>query len=305
MIEFGRKFSFHSYRPAALLRVAGEDALAFLQGQFTQELRGGPERASRYGLWLNQKGKLLADSTVLRVSETECWIFSVESSSVIIRERLEAYIIADDVTIEDFSERAAGIALSGSVEPWLVQQGAALPASGAFAELPGGGLIFRGRRAAEESWECVYPSRDGVMYPNNQYAIEWDATTMERRRIEARIPAVPREVGPDDLPQEAGLEHDAISFTKGCYLGQEVMARLHAMGRVRRQLTQVRGGVKPSFALPAPLHANGKKVGELRSMAETEDGFIGLAMLTLALVPESRELSLAVDPTAAVTVVGA
>lgn len=110
--------------------------------------------------------------------------------------------------------------------------------------------------------------------------IEASAAEAEERRIRAGIPAVPVDLGPADLPQEGGLENVAISFTKGCYLGQEVMARLKNLGQVRRRLHVVRGpGMPPPPA--AALFQGGRRVGEIRSSTPTRDGFVALAMLAL------------------------
>jgi folate-binding Fe-S cluster repair protein YgfZ len=83
------------------------------------------------------------------------------------------------------------------------------------------------------------------------------------------------------LPNEGGLEHDATSYTKGCYLGQEVMARLKSMGQVRRRLMRVEGPGAVPAELPVPFFVGGKKVGELRSAVRVGDGFVGLAMISL------------------------
>jgi hypothetical protein len=116
----------------------------------------------------------------------------------------------------------------------------------------------------------------------------------ERIRILAGIPAVPRDLGSGDLPNEGGLEETAISYTKGCYLGQEVMARLKNLGQVRRRLHVVRG----SGALPRsqePLFQGQKKVGEFRSVAGDEQGFVALAMLSLVQLDPASALSLTPD----------
>jgi folate-binding protein YgfZ len=105
---------------------------------------------------------------------------------------------------------------------------------------------------------------------------------------------VPVDLGPGDLPGEAGLEEMAISYTKGCYLGQEVMARLTSMGQVRRRLMRVRGPWQVP-AVPAALWQNSKQVGELRSGVGGETGFVGMAMLSL--VNWQRELPLALEVT--------
>lgn len=264
-------------RPSACLRVAGEDALSFLQGQFTQELRSNSARAAAYGLWLNQKGRVLADSFVLRESADSVWIVSFSSSAAVIRERLDAYIIADDVVIEESTEAWQGVVAGGeAAEAWLLRAAGAVPAAGEFTRA-GGGFVFRGRRGAGTSFEWLLPA--GATVPEGWEPVAADA--LERMRISAGIPRVPQDIGPGDLPNEGGLDAVAISYTKGCYLGQEVMARLKAMGTVRRRLVRVRAGGRSAPAVPAALLQGEKRVGELRSVAaDGEGGFIGLAMVT-------------------------
>ncbi|HEX7632355.1 MAG TPA: folate-binding protein, partial [Lacunisphaera sp.] len=87
-------------------------------------------------------------------------------------------------------------------------------------------------------------------------------------------------IGSGDLPNEAGLESVAISYTKGCYLGQEVMARLKNLGQVRRRLHVVHGRGTPPRPRTA-LYQGDKKVGEIRSIAPRGDDFVALAMLSL------------------------
>ena len=96
----------------------------------------------------------------------------------------------------------------------------------------------------------------------------------------AGIPSVPGDIGPADLPNEGGLEADAISYSKGCYLGQEVMARIKSLGRVRRTLVRVTGTVAPP-AVPAGLWQGERREGELRSAAPTPGGFDGLALVSV------------------------
>jgi len=281
------------YRPAAVLRVTGEDALAFLQGQFTQELRSASPALCAYGLWLNQKGKVLADSFALR-DGPGWWLVSYGSQGTAIRERLEAYIIADDVVVEDLTDSWTGAAVVGSdATAWLQSQGWTLPAKGEWALIEGK-MVFRGRRGGDESWEWLSP----VSAVESPEKWGWnlnrlDAAALDQRRIRAGIPFVPCDVGPADLPNEAGLEEAAISYSKGCYLGQEVMARLKSMGQVRRRLLRVQGlGAAPTC--PAALFAGAKKVGELRSAVvdEAGQGFVGLAMISLLGLEGTEGLSL-------------
>lgn len=282
-INISTSAAFFRWRPACWLRVTGDDAATFLQGQFTNDLRVLDRADAVYGLWLTVKGKVLADSFVMRAPAGGFWIGSYFSPAAVIRERLESYIIADDVQLEDATDEWAAISLSGAWGETALQH-----------SNKGAALVYRGRRGHAVTAECVYPVADGE--PDWVKAIIAGAQAMddnerERRRIDAAIPAIPIDLGPTDLPNEAGLEADAISYTKGCYLGQEVMARLKSMGQVRRRLLRVEGrGDLP--VLPAPVFAGARQVGELRSAARGErEDWQGLAMLTRMHVSQGAELS--------------
>ena len=111
-------------------------------------------------------------------------------------------------------------------------------------------------------------------------AMAVESDEVELARIRAGVPAIPVDLGPTDLPNEGGLEETAISYTKGCYLGQEVMARLKNLGQVRRRLHLVGGeGAPPPLA--TPLFQGLRKAGEIRSAASEDGGFAALAMLSL------------------------
>src|SRR5580658_9564626 len=93
-----QKILSHRYRPAAWLRVSGTDSATFLQGQFSNDLRHfGPDLAT-YGLWLDVKGKVIADGFVMPGKGPDgFWIGSYFSPADQLRRRLEGFIIADDV----------------------------------------------------------------------------------------------------------------------------------------------------------------------------------------------------------------
>jgi len=275
--------AFYGYRPAAWLRVTGADAAGFLQGQFTNDLRLAAAGSAVYGLWLDQKGKVLADSFIGKgPGAEEFWVGSVASPGAEIRRRLEDYIIADDVIVEDASSEWSGVALLGEgTGGWL-------------AGVPRAGIAFRGRRSSEENWEWIFPSSAAAgVSAELAGARELETVELERRRILAGIPSVPADIGPRDLPNEGGLDADAISYTKGCYLGQEVMARLKSKGRIRRRLRRV-SGRGPAPAVPAALWQGETLVGELRAAVSDEgkSGFVGLALLSVSSLRPETPLSL-------------
>ena len=148
----------HSYRPAALLKATGSDVAAFLQGQFTNELRQKAGSAV-FGLWLNQKGKVLADSYVLKLAENEFLVVSVASPATVIRQRLEEYIVADDVTLADETAAVHGFAVWGRGCTGQLEQvlGVTLTA-GQFASSREV-FVFSGRRVRGENYEIIWPEK--------------------------------------------------------------------------------------------------------------------------------------------------
>ena len=274
-ISNGSKVYF--WHPASWLRVKGPDAFSLLQGQFTNDLRVLETSPSVYRLWLNQKGRVLADSFVLRGDMAdEFWVGSYFCPAEVVRGRLEDYIIADDVAVTDETGDWSGLSL---MEPDQIEKARAL----------GQGLIFPGRRGwgGQMEWMTRSP-------PELAGATMLTTADMERMRIRAALPAIPVDIGPGDLPNEGGLEDEAISSTKGCYLGQEIIARLRSMGQVRRRLIRVTGRGTPPI-VPVKLYQDARPVGELRSCIADGESFAGLALLTLLHWQRETPLSLAPD----------
>ncbi|MBA4137411.1 MAG: folate-binding protein [Opitutus sp.] len=281
----------HLQSASAVLRISGPDANTFLNGQFTQELRISPGQFA-YGLWLNQKGKVLADSHVLRISAEEHLVFGAEADVAALRQRLEDYLIADEVNVADESGQWSATLAWG--------QGAAAALASLFgSEVGAGGFVRAGEAFAFAANGQI--DRFWIFYPHHG-AAEWrarlaaagtevHAVTAARDRIVARVPAVPADIGPEDLPNEGGLDATAIAFTKGCYLGQEVMSRLKNLGQVRRRLHVVRGPGEVPLAKTA-LFQGEKRVGETRSAARDGDRFVAFAMLSLVNLNPQAPLQL-------------
>lgn len=263
---------------SAVLRVRGPDANSYLQGQFTQDVNANNDRS--YGLWLDQKGKVLADGHVFKRSVNDFLVASFSAPAASLMARLDAYLIADEVELADETSAWAGVLLWGD---------------GALAlPVPAGAVAFASRRAGAGSVQWLVPinnfSEAIARVRQTVDAVERDQAAAELERLRQGVPAVPVDIGPRDLPAEGGLDQIAISYTKGCYLGQEVMARLKNLGQVRRQLYLVRGkGVPPPPC--TALHQGERKVGELRSAAADGDGFLAMAMLSLVNLDENAPLT--------------
>ena len=125
-----------------------------------------------------------------------------------------------------------------------------------------------------------------------------DANSLALARVASGMPAIPVEMGPTELPQECGLEDDAVDFDKGCYLGQEVMARIHAMGQVQRVLLPATIKEESPETSPADLFLGDKKVGELKSYFKDKPEIpgLGMALVRRNLLPEIRASGLSFLP---------
>lgn len=286
----------HQYTLAANLHVSDEDAADFLQSQFTQDLRPFAAGQCTYGLWLDVRGKVIADSFVLCEGgeEPRFRILSIGSDAASIMRQLERHIIADDVRIDSLPE-AVGIALVGSgAASFLKSLGFEGPADGHFTSSEGI-CIFAGRRSSGPSYELFVESFEVAADLRSRIEAQGvafvESDAMQLERIRSGIPLIPAEVGPTDLPGEGGLELDAVSFTKGCYLGQEVVARMHHVGRPQRALYVV-SGVNAPPVCPSPLlNEAGKKIGELRSAYRNGDGhWTGVGLCKIRFVESGTEL---------------
>jgi folate-binding protein YgfZ len=264
---------------SAVLRVRGPDANSYLQGQFTQDLKLA-EKGPIYGLWLDQKGKVLADSHILRLADNDFLVVSFAGPASSLLTRLEAYLIADEVELHDETAQWS------RVLAW----GGTLPA----VEWPVGVQIFPSRRAVPHAQEMLVPIAHAseVSARLAEHATASSREAAELARLRAALPAVPADIGPRDLPAEGALDDIAISYTKGCYLGQEVIARLKNLGQVRRALHLIAGAGAPPVP-GAALFQGERKAGEVRSGAADGGNFLAMAMLSLVNLDPAAPLGLA------------
>ena len=282
----------YEYEPAAHLLVTDEDAADFLQSQFSNELRPFDAGRCTYGLWLDVKGKVIADSVIFCEGAERFRILSEYSAAAVIAQKLEQHIIADDVEIEA-QPTGAALALigEGAVEA-LEALGLPVPALGAFATVPGV-TLSRGRRSLELSFELWSDSAAPIAELKARL-IEFGVDFISRERVQliriaAGVPSVPSEIGPEDLPGEGALVGNGVSLTKGCYLGQEVVSRMHNVGRPQRGLFRISGSESAPNCPIALYNRESKKIGELRSAFSTKNGWQGVALLKsrYAMVGES------------------
>jgi folate-binding protein YgfZ len=232
----------------AVVRITGEDTAAFLQGQCTADLRTVTVTDA---LWLNRKGRVLAHTVVTKEADGSFLLLCPHLAAEALIAVVTANVIADDVVATDETARWQRYVAWGD------------------APTPADAKLFPTRRFGVEAWDVLAPI--GAAMPGEAGSRE----ELEALRICAAVPAVPADCGANEFPQECGL--DAwVSYTKGCYLGQEVMARIQSMGSLRRILRRVEGPVSVGLELKTP---EGKVAGLVRSAADN----VGLALVSVDL----------------------
>lgn len=290
---------FYACSKRAVIHVTGADAGEYLQSQFANDLTLLDAQPAVYGFWLDRKGRVRADSFISRDGGCGYWLTSYYMAGQALAEIVAANIIADDVEVVDRSAEFISLSFIGpDPEAYLGCAGFEPVGASPSRDLAETVIKHPGRHCRGDNFD-VYLSAAGANGLGK--AIREDGMTevnteqLHAMRIEAGIPAVPFELWNGDLPQDAGAEKDGVSFTKGCYLGQETMARLHAMGSVRRALYRV-GGSGPVPQLPFNLLAGSAVVGEVRCAVPTgSGGWQALAILTMRKLDGHSILAIAGD----------
>ena len=285
---------FYQHKRPTIIRAQGEDAEDYLQSQWSIDLPKLEKGGVRFGLRLSLKGKVLAGAYLARLQEEEFLLIAEQMTPGSLINMLEENVVADEVEFSDESENWEYFSLKMTEpEALLANLGKAKLADAEFLHWEDG-LFFADDRLSGDGYCAVAQKGSVAIDKICEGLAEISESEYGFQRIKGRKYSIPAEVGADDLPQEAGLETSFVDFNKGCYLGQEVMARLHAMGQVQRQVVSIRWGDHPSTppALPVTVMFEKKAVGHLKSLVRHEDQWVGVAKIHLKAKEKLNESGL-------------
>jgi folate-binding protein YgfZ len=266
--------AFRHRHEQGVLRVTGRDRLAWLNGLLTNDVIN---QTTCYAAWLTPQGRMITDMFVTS-SDDETLLEVPAASAASLAIRLDGLIFTEDARIADASEELMAVEVCG-------------PSAGAGLEavkesLPDGMRIHQ--RAASRPGPGVVAYIPRKQFPGvlealtHSGATPLDDVTSEILRVEAGVPRFLVDMGEDTIPLEAGLDH-AISHTKGCYVGQEIIVRIRdrAHGRVARNLVGLRIEADDVPAVDQPVLFDGRQVGRLTSAVWSiaVDAAIGLTIL--------------------------
>jgi folate-binding protein YgfZ len=221
-MTFSREKSLlFDFSDRAKFRLSGADRFRFLNGQITNDLGKATETDAIEACILNTKGRI--DAHVFVAGTTGGYLLDAEGAlRSALPARLDRYIIADDVQVEDISEEFALFHFLGPE----------------MNELPNEWRIIRARRLLEFGWDVWMQNseRDRARDFFAKRATFCDAACAESLRIECGLPRWDRELNDDIIPIEANLEARCVDYAKGCYIGQEVISRMKMSGQTNKRL---------------------------------------------------------------------
>lgn len=247
--------------PRGLVVVTGDDATPFLQSLISQDLDPMADGDSAMSLLLTPQGKLDVLFRVTRVGD-EWWLDTEADYGPRLAESLTRFRIRVKAEIEDRTGSTGMVSFASESAP---------EGDGVIAIPTGWGTDALGDRAVIDEM-----SRSANASPD-----------FEVFRIEHGLPRLGVDIDDKTIPQEAFLERDAVSFTKGCFLGQELVARIDSRGHVNRYLRQLR--VENDTVPPhdAAVVIDEKEVGAVTSAAKSseDDRVVALAMIRREVEP--------------------
>ena len=258
------------------LRLTGAEAADYLQGQVTNDVEALTPGTGCYAALLTHKGKMLADMRVLR-GEDFIWVDTEPDGLPALVRNASMFSIGRDVRHEDVTGDYAILSLVGPEARARLDNPPPEEEHG-FTEGEHGLYV-----ATDMGVDVICPRADAAAVREALGVEEVSEEAAECLRIESGRPRFSIDVGTETIPEEAGLNERAVSFTKGCYVGQETVARLHYKGKPNRHLRGLR------LAQPVEwgdeIRLGERVVGKVGSVAESP----ALGPIALAVIRREAE----------------
>lgn len=245
-------------RGREFVRVVGPDAADHLQRMVSNDVEALAGGEACPALLLTAKARVIAPLVVLRRADDDFLLLTEPGLGEVVRTQLTRMRLRAQCEIEP--------------------------------EEHGAVLVFGGGEGFATDWPGAREALDAGLEPT------LSEEELELRRVESGVPRWEREIDDRILPAEAGLDTTHVSFSKGCYPGQEPVARLHFRGHPNRQLRVLELAMLLEDGLPerdAPLLHDGKEVGRVTSAARREDGTVVALAYVRTEVPDDAPLALA------------
>src|SRR5579871_5727566 len=265
--------------------LTGADRVRFLHGQVTNDIKRSRVGEGCFAALVTAKGKMESDLNIYNLQD-ELLLDFEPGLTERVSERLEKFIVADDVQVVDVAPHYGLLSVQGPKAEAVVR------ALEIFSEIPakafqsvkisdamlGEIYLVNQQRVALAGFDLFVPLNSLGAVADKMIAaaksiggraVGWDA--LEIARIEAGIPRFGLDMDETNIPLESGIEARAVSYTKGCYIGQEVINRIHSIGHVNKELRGLRidGDLKGAPVKGDKLFHEGREVGYVTSAVKS------------------------------------
>ena len=294
------------------IEVAGSEAEPFLNGLVTNDVKALPKGAWMLAAFPNVQGRLVALVRILRLDQTLFLLDTEAATRDRVRQMLERYTLAGDFRVRDATEEMARLSLQGAkaretIAKVFGEEAARLERNRIASLDRNGPLLIRASHTGEDGFDIFIEARRAPEIWRAAKAagarpIGFDA--LETLRIEAGIPRYGIDMDETTVVLETGLD-EAVSFTKGCYLGQEIIARIRWRGHVAKKLmglvfdernepSEEEREALPKAKIIAP---DGKEMGRITSSARSPrlERTIALAYIRYAYLEPGTEAHIALN----------
>ncbi|HQX51679.1 MAG TPA: hypothetical protein PLR25_17300 [Planctomycetaceae bacterium] len=265
------------------LLITGQDRAKYLHNFCTNEIKALPSGQAVEAFFCDVRARVIAHGYVLAFDDRhEFWMLGGDEAAV--QQHLKRYIIMEDVAVSSATgDSTASVAIGDTAVATLLKLTTAEssvfnePLRCADVEI----LHLDNNTEKAVALSVTWADTAMLWLAGASAGIaDADQSQFERLRIRERFPIIDQDMTSDNMAPEAERNGSAVSYVKGCYLGQEPIARLDAMGHVNRALRCVQSSAKPDeFLQVTILTADGSTAGVVTSSASNDNGSIGLALI--------------------------
>ena len=265
--------------------LTGDDRRSFLHALLTNDIAALASGSGVYAAYLTPQGRMISDMRVIETGDRI--LLSMERGiAASLADRLHTLVFSEDVEVKDVSDELDVAGVHGPSAGRVIEQATGISVAELdrpYRNLTSGLTIVRDDRFGVPGFDLYTRHAEGASLREQLAkagAVSANEDTLEALRIEAGRPRFGLDMNTDTIPLEAGIEERAISFTKGCYVGQEVIVRVmhRGHGRVARRLVQLvlTGGAVPSRG--DAVFGGGRQIGEVTSAAQSPKSGAPIAM---------------------------
>ncbi len=267
----------------AVLELEGSEAAEFLQGQVTNDIEALQPGEGCYAALLDHKGKLRTDLRVTCLAPDRLIVDAEPAGRRALARTFEMYSLGRQVTSRDVTDERALLSLIG---PHVREALDGAPPDTEHACIEGALGVYV---TTDLGVDLIVPAADVAAVRDQLGVPEASEDAAELLRVERGRPRLNLDMDSSTMPQEAGINDRAVSFTKGCYVGQETVARLFYRGKPNRHMRGLR--LNDPVAHGTPVMLGDKQVGTIGSVATSPTlGTIALALIRREAEPGSEVL---------------